>query len=62
MSRLKPLGDRRPTGDAWTSIIGTGLALKLRNRVKLLSDLDHWSKNAQRIQTQQLRTDRKSVV
>lgn len=56
MSRLKPLGDRRPTGDAWTSIIGTGLALKLRKRVKLLSDLDHWSKNAQNIQTRQLRT------
>ncbi len=56
MGRLAPLGERRPTGNAWTSIIGAGLALKLRKRVELLSDLDHWSKNAQAIQTQQLRT------
>lgn len=56
MGRLGPLGERRPSGNAWTGLIGTGLALKLRKRAKLLSDLEHWSKNAQAIQTQQLRT------
>jgi acyl-CoA synthetase (AMP-forming)/AMP-acid ligase II len=56
MPRLAPLGQRTPSGNAWTALIGTGLALKLSKRVRLLSDLEHWSKNAQSIQTRQLRT------
>ncbi len=56
MGRLGPLGERTPSGNAWTGIIGTGLALKLRKRVRLLSDRQYWSSNAQAIQTRQLRS------
>ncbi len=56
MPSMRPLGERVPSGNAWTGVIGTGLALKLRKRIRLLSDREHWSKNAQSIQTQQLRT------
>jgi len=56
MARPAPLGERGPSGNAWTSIIGAGLGLKLRRRAKLLSNLEHWSTNAQAIQTEQLRS------
>ena len=56
MAGLAPLGERRPSGNAWTSVIGSGLALKLRGRIKKLSDLQYWSRNAQAIQTEQLRS------
>lgn len=56
MGRMAALGERRASGNAWTSVIGTGLSLKLRRRVKLLSNLEYWSKNAQSVQVQQLRT------
>ncbi len=38
----------------WTGLIGAGLRLKLARRIGLLSDLDHWAKNAASIQNAQL--------
>jgi hypothetical protein len=40
---------------AWTSLVGTGLSLYLRNRTKHLSDLDFWTRNTAQVQLTQLR-------
>jgi len=44
---------RRPA--RWTSLVGAGIRLRLLRRIKLLNDLNHWTRNAADIQRNELR-------
>lgn len=45
-----------PPPSRWTSLLGTGLGLKLSRRIRLLSDTEFWTRNTAAIQRRQLRT------